>query len=59
MSDIVKIEVYIATNKVGSECTDFLEFYREEWDSWCEDVKEEVCRDAAFQMMEWGYKEVE
>ena len=59
MSDTVKIRCYIHTNKVGSECTDIVEIDREEWEDMDEGERDEYLQECAFQMMEWGYEEVE
>jgi len=58
MKDIVKIKVWISTNKVGSECSDVVEFDREEWESMSDKDKEDVLQDAAFNYMEWGWEEL-
>jgi hypothetical protein len=58
MVETVKIRVYISTNRVGSECSDEIEFDREEWESMSEDEREDACRDAAFNWMEWGWTEL-
>lgn len=57
MADIVKITVFIQTNKVGSRCKATIEFDREEWDSMTDEEKEDACRDVAFNMGEWGWNE--
>lgn len=58
-SDIIKVRVTAHTNKVGSDCLDELEFERKEWNAMSDEQKEEACRDAAFQMMEWYWEEIE
>jgi len=57
-SDTVTIRVKISTQKVGSECSDEIEFERATWDAMTEAEKEDACRDVAFSMMEWHWKEV-
>lgn len=57
MSDIVKIKVSISTQKVGSECVYEIEVEREAWDAMSDEEKDEVCREAAFSMMEWYWSE--
>lgn len=52
-----RIKITIRTNKVGSLCEDILEFEDEEWEGMSEKEREEVCRSAAFDMMEWNYRE--
>lgn len=59
MSETIKIEVFIRTDKISSECTDEIEFDREEWESMTDAEKTEVCRDVAFNMGEWGWREQE
>jgi catalase len=58
MSDMVKIRVHISTNKVGSECEDYFEVERDVWESMTEEEKEEICQQAAFNYLEWGWEEV-
>ena len=58
MDEMITIRFYISTRKVGSECKDSFQIEREVWEEMSEDEQEEVCREAAFEMMEWGfYKE--
>ena len=58
MNETVKIRVYISTNMVGSECSDIVEFEREEWDAMSDSYRENVLRDTAFNYMEWGWEEL-
>jgi hypothetical protein len=58
MGDTVKIMVSISTQKVGSECVDEIEFDRDAWESMTDDEKEEACREAAFNMIEWNWTEI-
>jgi hypothetical protein len=58
MSDTVKVRVYISTNKVGSECSDVVEFEREDWNSMSDQDKEDALQDTAFSYMEWGWEEL-
>jgi hypothetical protein len=55
MTDPIKITVYVETNKVGSRCEDEIEFDCDEWESMTEAEQDEACRDAAFNMLEWGW----
>jgi hypothetical protein len=57
-SDMIKVRVRISTRKVGSECEDVLEFERAEWESMTDVQRENACRPAAFEMMEWNFEEV-
>jgi hypothetical protein len=54
-----RIKVTIRTNKVGSECSDIMEFEDDDWNSMTDPEREEVCKDAAFNMMEWNFEEME
>lgn len=58
MGEQIKIKVWIRTNKVGSKCEDTIEFDKEDWESMSDDEKEEVCRDTAFNMGDWGFEEI-
>lgn len=57
MADTVKVTVFIRTNNVGSMCEDVIEFDRDEWESMTEEEREEVCRNTAFNMGEWGWRQ--
>jgi hypothetical protein len=59
MSDMIKIKVSISTNRVGSECVDYLELLREEWDAMSEEEQEDIRRDVAFNVIDWHWEEVE
>lgn len=52
----MKIKVYIKTNRYGSTCEETLEIDDAEWDEMTDEGREAVARDAAFEMMEWGYE---
>lgn len=57
MSDeVVRVRVWASTNKVGSECEDIVEFDATEWAGATEEEREEWCREAAFEYIEWGYE---
>nr|DAI87269.1 MAG TPA: hypothetical protein [Caudoviricetes sp.] len=53
---MLQVRVWIHTDKVGSECSDVIEFEREAWDKMSPDQREQECRDAAFSMMDWNYE---
>lgn len=55
MTEQVAIKVRIATDNVGSECTDTLIFDADVWARMSEEEREAEAREAAFNMMEWGY----
>ncbi len=59
MSDKIKIEYNIKTDIHGSDCSDVLEFDRKEWEAMSESEREEIMRDAAFERVEWDYRETE
>ena len=59
MGDTVKVQVWISTNKVGSKCEDTAEFDREEWESMTDDEKDDLCKDTAFNNMDWGWRVIE
>lgn len=60
MSDTVKIEITIRTDKVGSEVTRIVEFDREDWDEMDGWVKDKVLlEDEVNPMIEWSWKEVD
>jgi hypothetical protein len=56
-NNTVKIRVYISTNKVGSECSDIVEFERDAWEAMSDEQKEDALQDAAFNYLEWGWEE--
>lgn len=58
MVEMIKVKVWIKTDKVGSKCETTLPFSKEEWAELDDDDKEEACKDAAFDMIEWGFEEV-
>lgn len=55
-NDTVKIKVRISTNKVGSECSNIIEFDREDWESMSEAEREEAMHDEVWNMAEWGWE---
>lgn len=58
MTDMVRVRVWMRTNKVGSKCDDVAEFTREEWAQMDDDDKENALRDVAFNMGDWGWEEI-
>lgn len=54
----MKIKVWVKTDKVGSTCTDEFEIEDTGWNDMSEEDKEKEAKEWAFQMMEWGFKEV-
>jgi hypothetical protein len=58
MSDIVKVMYSVQTNRSGSECSDVLEFDREDWEGMTEDQREAQMREAAFEEVNWHYEVV-
>ncbi|WP_157895528.1 hypothetical protein [Rhizobium sp. LCM 4573] len=57
MSDTVRIKVWVRTDRVGSECSEVVEFDKKEWDSASDDEKESALRDTVWNMAEWGWDE--
>lgn len=57
------LEVWISTNKFGSECSDTIEIPDEDIEGLDEDgrnkIFEEYARDVIWNMAEWGFREVE
>jgi hypothetical protein len=58
-TNIVKIKIKISTNKVGSECETTLEFDRDVWESMTDDEKDDECRDAAFEYIDWYWEKTD
>lgn len=54
----ITIRVSVRTDNVGSKCTGTIACNRDKWESMSDDKQEEYCRDFAFDMVEWNYKEV-
>ncbi|VVE34002.1 DUF7167 family protein [Pandoraea commovens] len=52
----MKIEVWIRTNKIGSNCDASFEIDDAEWESMTEEEREDMCKDAAFSYLEWGWE---
>lgn len=50
-----KIQVYAMTNRVGSKVTTIIEVM----DNATDDEIEEMAREAMFELVEWGFHEVE
>ena len=59
----MKIKVFVSTNKVGSRCESEIEIDDSELEGYEGSEREEFitesCRDAMFEMIEWGYEEAE
>ena len=56
MDDEITIEVWVATDKVGSKTTDTFKVLRKDWESSTDEKKDDMCRDVMFSMIEWDYK---
>jgi len=56
---MIKIEVYVSTNLVGSEVTDIIEFddnaFEGLTDSERDDMMNEAAREWMFEHIEWGF----
>lgn len=48
----MKVRVWIETKKIGSTCEDIFELE-------ADDDLEDICRDVAFEYIEWGYDIIE
>lgn len=61
--DYIEIEVSVRTCVVGSERTTTVEIYNEDIEGMTEqersDYIEEVCKEAAFDMVDWSYKVID
>ncbi len=57
MSCIVKIRVWIQTDKIGSLCEDILEFDIDDWELMTKTEQSTEIKDAAFNMCDWGFEE--
>ena len=55
MAETIEIKVWVSTEKIGSECSTTLEFYKEDWEEMTDSERDEACRDSMFEMIEWGY----
>ena len=53
MSDKINIEVWIRTNKVGSDCYQTIDFNKEEWEEMSDEEKDEICKEVTFEYLEW------
>lgn len=59
MNDVIKVKYSVRTDKVGSKCSDVVEFEREDWESMTEEEREEEMKQHAFDEIEWNYVVVE
>lgn len=55
MSGTVKVQVSVRTDKVNSECSQIVEFDREEWDGMTSEQRQKACVEAVWNMAEWNY----
>lgn len=58
MSDVVKVEITVKTNKIGSKASRTIDFDKEVWEEMTHDDKEEVCRETMQEMIEWDWNEI-
>jgi hypothetical protein len=58
-NETVKIKISVRTQKVGSECSETIEFEREDWDQMSEKTKDETLRDCLWDsgMVDWDWEE--
>ncbi len=59
MGEEITIEVYVRTDCVGSMCADEITVDAKEWGQMDDSQKEEYCKECAFNMFEWGYKQID
>lgn len=55
---MMKIQVYVSTNRVGSKCSKIVDVDDEGWSEMDDRERDEYMRDEMFSMIEWGYDEV-
>jgi hypothetical protein len=53
---LIRVRYSIKTDAVGSECSDVVEYSKEEWDAMADDVKEAEMREIAFNHLEWNFE---
>lgn len=53
----MKVRFEISTDKIGSKCTDVIEFDDDEWAEMTPEDREEAMREIAFQHIEWNWEE--
>lgn len=51
-----KITVYVSTDKIGSGCNTEIEVDAKEWEEADSKERDEICKEAMFDMIEWGYE---
>jgi hypothetical protein len=52
----MKVTVKVSTRKVGSECTTEFEIDDQEWRDMGDDDRENMARDAMWELVEWTYE---
>lgn len=57
MKDKVEIEVWVCTNKVGSESRRKITIDREEWEDFSGEEKEEYMLEEMLNLIEWNWEE--
>ena len=57
MEDMIKITVWVETDKLGSRCESEVEIERELWLEMTEDEKAKEIQEEIWDMCEWGWEE--
>lgn len=57
LPEMIKIIVYLNTNKVGSKVTKSFETEKADWESMSDEEKDELCKETMEEMIEWGWYE--
>ncbi len=55
MTETINITIWIKTDRVGSTEEMTMEVAVEDWVEMSETEQQDMCRDEAFNMAEWGY----
>lgn len=56
--DIVNVRYTVSTDKVGSKCTEVIEYDREWWEQLSSEERDEEMRQHAFSRVGWHWEEV-
>lgn len=58
MSNVVKIRMWVTTDRVGSKSTRLTEVDREDWESFSDVEKDQMLSDEVWRIIEWGWEEI-
>jgi hypothetical protein len=56
-NNVVKVCYFVSTDKVGSKCSEVLEYDRDEWDRMSPDERELEMKGQAMARVNWGWEE--